>query len=642
MEDKTLQAVIRLKDELSKPLRDAHKAIEQTKNVTNTADESLKEIQRTTEKTADSFETLRQVMKGIEPIILTIKDKVSPILDRVKGLLKQLGKNQVVLKIKDKVSPVIDKVKGILKSITSKAWSAMLKAKDQLTPVVNKVTGLLKGITKGTYTALIKAKDMASSVIGKIKGLLAGLAAGVTIGIKVGIDELGAEQMNKLSINRVLKNAGVSDFQKVGDEYYKYLEQYAKETPFSDSEVAYTGTKSIQMAKGDLDEAKKLNELIGNTKAFVGDNRTMQEVVEAYQSAQQGNMESLNNMLGENYSNFEQAQVDIAKKYGGLVQEMSKTIPGLISTLKGNVTTALKDMVKPFEPIIQGALKGIIGKFDEIVPKLTEFATKVADGFKAFSKSQEAAAMLETFKGIFETAWSAMTTVIDTVSPVIKSIFDWIGEHSVQIQNSINDLGDVWNTIWNAVKVVIEAVSPVIGQILEFIMDHTDELKSIVKKFGDIWSEVWKIAGPCLETAWKAISPVLDFIINAIDKALGVVNGLIQGFKNLVDIFKSGDVQSALSNSSAGNGNNTYQSTMPKGKAIGLDRVPYDGYIAKLHEGESVLPRRDADKWRSNKGNNGIQIAKIADTIVVREEADIDKITSGIVRKIQQQRIITQ
>lgn len=74
------------------------------------------------------------------------------------------------------------------------------------------------------------------------------------------------------------------------------------------------------------------------------------------------------------------------------------------------------------------------------------------------------------------------------------------------------------------------------------------------------------------------------------------------------------------------------QSAVSHPHATGLDRVPYDGYHAILHEGEQVLTRVEADQQRNGFG--GVQIAKLADSIVVREEADIDRIATTIVRKL--------
>lgn len=70
----------------------------------------------------------------------------------------------------------------------------------------------------------------------------------------------------------------------------------------------------------------------------------------------------------------------------------------------------------------------------------------------------------------------------------------------------------------------------------------------------------------------------------------------------------------------------------PRAHAYGLERVPYDNYPALLHEGERVLTAAEA---RSDSRGSSVQIAKLADQIVVREDADIDRIASALVAKLQ-------
>jgi hypothetical protein len=67
--------------------------------------------------------------------------------------------------------------------------------------------------------------------------------------------------------------------------------------------------------------------------------------------------------------------------------------------------------------------------------------------------------------------------------------------------------------------------------------------------------------------------------------------------------------------------------------AIGIPRVPYDNYPALLHEGESVLTKRETNNMHSGFGS--VSIAKLSDTIIVREDADIDRIANTLVSKIK-------
>lgn len=45
--------------------------------------------------------------------------------------------------------------------------------------------------------------------------------------------------------------------------------------------------------------------------------------------------------------------------------------------------------------------------------------------------------------------------------------------------------------------------------------------------------------------------------------------------------------------------------------ATGLDRVPYDNYLARLHVGESVLTASEAQRWRESKSGGGVTPAQL-------------------------------
>ena len=223
-----------------------------------------------------------------------------------------------------------------------------------------------------------------------------------------------------------------------------------------------------------------------------------------------------------------------------------------------------------------------------------------------------------------------LQSVLPAIQGMVDKIIPAIGESEL--------LRTTFETTWNMMKAVIEAVSPTIQDIIQWFIDHSDQLSGIIETFGEIWSTVWEMAGPCIEQAWQNVKKVLGPMLSMLQMTLDVINGLIKGFGKISEAIGDGSVLSALSNSNAGNGNNTYQATKPK--AFGQNYIPYDGYSAILHQGEAVLARRDADKWRNGKGNIP-QITNNFYGMTIREEADIDKIASGIVRKINQQRIIT-
>lgn len=81
-----------------------------------------------------------------------------------------------------------------------------------------------------------------------------------------------------------------------------------------------------------------------------------------------------------------------------------------------------------------------------------------------------------------------------------------------------------------------------------------------------------------------------------------------------------------------GNRNKTAgRSSRRSRRAYGIDRVPYDGFSATLHEGERVLTAAQA---RAQDSAGGGQIIISGNQFTVREDADIDRIATELYHKI--------
>lgn len=67
--------------------------------------------------------------------------------------------------------------------------------------------------------------------------------------------------------------------------------------------------------------------------------------------------------------------------------------------------------------------------------------------------------------------------------------------------------------------------------------------------------------------------------------------------------------------------------------ADGLTYVPYDGYPARLHEGERVLTASEARGY-----GQGVSVSVTVNGLTVREEADVDRIAETLAQKISEAR----
>ncbi|MEW9700714.1 tape measure protein [Paenibacillus sp. SI8] len=75
--------------------------------------------------------------------------------------------------------------------------------------------------------------------------------------------------------------------------------------------------------------------------------------------------------------------------------------------------------------------------------------------------------------------------------------------------------------------------------------------------------------------------------------------------------------------------------------AGGLDRVPNNGFIARLHKDERVQTKAEADQTRAGRGgNNSVYIAKIAEHIHIRNDSDIEAIADKLSERLRSYRTV--
>lgn len=606
-----LEAIIKLRDEISKPLKDVQKALDNTKKATEPVSKELSKLQK--------------IINTVKPILLAVKDKASPALQKVKKLTDKIMKTKIMLTVKDKVSPVVDKIKGILKSVTSKAWSAMLKARDKISPIVSKVQGVLKSVTSKVWKAMVTVKDKASSILSGIKTKLAVLAAGVTIAVKTVLDTTeatrefnslqsklqGSTKQNGYKQEASNKNARdvfsytgdemaavnvISNLQKMGlsqrqlDETVKSSiatwTAYGDSIPIEGLTESITETAQVGKITGNLADA--LNWTAGAEDAF---NKKL-EATKTVQERAKLITDTLNSSYGKSKEAYDQANSAMIE-YEKSVWDSQKAQAQLgmamapINTIINNAKTAL--------------MNGLMPVIQEITPKVLDFGEKVKSAFEKFRKSEEANNLLQVFRGVFETVWNAAKAVIEAVSPTIKNIFNWIG-------------------------------------------DHANQIKGIIQKLGNIWKNVWGAVGPILQAAWKILEPILSSFVDALDAVLwvaeklsGALNSVAQAFKRVAQAF-NGDVQKALNASNSVKTDPSYGAyTQIKDRAMGQRVIPRDNTLINAHQGEMLLPARDV---RQYKKNNGTQIINNFYGMTVTKTQDVTDIATEIVRKINQQRII--
>lgn len=197
----------------------------------------------------------------------------------------------------------------------------------------------------------------------------------------------------------------------------------------------------------------------------------------------------------------------------------------------------------------------------------------------------------------------------DTLLEVFKIVWKAAGDYVVQF--------------FDGVSVIIDGVLGVFEGVITFL---TGVFQGNWEK---AWNGIVQAVGSIFGTLESLVKTPLNAVINLVNKAIGAINKI------------SVDLPSAVGGGHIGFNIPTIP-TLAKGTDYwqgGIVQISEKGgEIVDLPSGSRVYPHDKSVQMARQDGrkNYSIAIAKLADSIVVREETDIDKIAEVIVKRIEQ------
>lgn len=234
---------------------------------------------------------------------------------------------------------------------------------------------------------------------------------------------------------------------------------------------------------------------------------------------------------------------------------------------------------------------------------------------------------------------------LSALSPVFESIKGHIQSMIARFKQIWTTVGPIVTAVANFFGVVLtSAVAGAVGLIASqidnmlLLFDNIMlALQGVIDFLTGVFTGNWQLA-------WDGIGEIVSGVC---DGVLGFFKGMINGIINAINGF------------TASLGSLTIPSWVPKigGQTFSLPQIPtlgvgtedWPGGIAQVHErggeiidlprGSRVYPHDQSLAMARSEGaasaTQSITIAKLADQIIVREEADIDKIGDAIVRKMR-------
>lgn len=394
-------------------------------------------------------------------------------------------------------------------------------------------------------------------------------------------NEMGMSVENMMAVLQAGTDAGAWNLDKVGD-----------------------AIKESHLRMGALDKAtvEAYKSLGFNAEEYVGKiakggevgNKAFQEVVHGLMKVEDATLRNqlATDLFGTQYEDLQEkvifAMADATNAtidFGGATEKASKKMQDNFGTKMSNTWKTLKlQMAEAFEDAGgQELLDSIATGAQNLVPKITDMVGKVVE-----------------FGTAVRDNWGTIKPILSTLIFAIGGFSAALG--ALKVVTGVISIFGKLKTIIGGVKIAFGLLSTVMrlspfGLIITLVtavitigVKLWQNWDIVKEKAGALWDKVKEVFGGIFEWGKSKIQPVIDFFGGIVDKFNNLKSAL-QSFKPPEWVSKIGGFIGGAVKKVTGFLNGSH--------ATGLANVPFDGYRAELHKGESVLTVNQSAALRS-------------------------------------------
>lgn len=396
-----------------------------------------------------------------------------------------------------------------------------------------------------------------------------------------------------------------------------------------------------------------IDALQGYKDSIEGATGASQEMAYALMSGPGGAMEKMK-------SSFDIFKYSAGEALAGAVVPFIEKITSLLDSFNKMDPEQQKQIVKwlamaaAIGPALMmfGNAVSMVGKVGGAFTNLSRFASVATRGFSGLSAGgglvKTALAALTSPAGIVIAVIAAIAVVVLAVVTnfnAFKSAMNSTSPTFVKLQESFNSLkakiepfipkiqeliGVIGEGIALATGVAVSAFAGWASGVIEYVGGVIDVVQGIITFITGVFTGDW-------QKAWDGVTQIFkgwtEMIGGMIDGIKGMISGIIDGINGAANFV-------AGSESKIGGG-----ATVPA-KATGdlnwmgglVQVSEKGGEIIDLPHGTRIYPHDESVRMAKGAGGTILNIPKLADQIIVREDADIDRIGDAIAKKIMASR----
>lgn len=384
----------------------------------------------------------------------------------------------------------------------------------------------------------------------------------------------------------------------------------------------------------------------------------------------------------------------LAPVVGEIGSMFSEVFPIVQDTLKsafgdgGGFIEGFADLVSGALPVVKQVIISLAQVFKTVIPAIQPILTTLGTVIQTlFPVIQNVIATFGTIVSqVFPIIANVISVALNAVMPIVQALANVIQMALPIVSNIISVVAGVIQSVMPTISQIFTEVGAKIGEVINtVVVPVMGVLQQVFETVSPIIQSAVEIVAQVFSTAWGVISPIIDLAMSVFNALWGVVEAVFPAIQSIIEtvwgvldpIFSAianglsivGDAIGAVADF-VGSGIDTIAGWF--GFAYGKDRVPYDNYPAILHQGEKVLTRNQADQYeramstrgvqlnnalqpvdslsrdsdtsgtvvppqeaQETKANTTVTIEKLADTVVIEKEADVDKVVEDMVKKFR-------
>lgn len=302
---------------------------------------------------------------------------------------------------------------------------------------------------------------------------------------------------------------------------------------------------------------------------------------------------------------------------GGDTEKMGAVVGDFLAKGVQQISAKLPQYLQMGGDILTALGGGIAANLDTILASAGEILQTLIDGLISAAPGIGAAAVdVVMFLGSFliENAPELLTAGLDLLNNVITGITDALPELIPAAVQMITQLlmalvEHAPELVASGLTLILALVEGIINAAPELIIAAGESVKTLVEGFVKKWPDIKAIGT-------NAVEAIKQGILDAWEKLKAWFSNLWDSlFGNLrVNVSASGS--SSTSGGSSGGGRQLPQLD------VGMDRVPYDGFVAALHKNEAVLTAAEAARWRAGQSGGSTNTMNVYTQSLTESEID--------------------